>query len=151
MHGVPSGEDRYINNVLFQSGRLDLYDNVPPLSLMEGNVFLKGAKPSKLEKQPLLKPEFDPGVKLVQNPDGWYLEFAGEKAWKSEQPRKLVTTDLLGKAMVPDALFENTDGSPLRINTDYFGIKRDKRNPFPGPFEDVQDGKQTVKVWPVVR
>ena len=41
---------------------------------MDGNVFLKGAKPSKHEKDPLVKPEFDPALKLVEKADGFYLE-----------------------------------------------------------------------------
>jgi alpha-L-arabinofuranosidase len=38
--------------------------------------------------------------------------------------------------------------SPLKIDTDYFGRKRNPDNPFPGPFEVLKDGKQEVKVWP---
>ena len=61
--------------------------------------------------------------------------------------RQLVTTALLGKAVIPDQAFENPDGTPLRIATDYFGKKRNEKNPFPGPFEFSDGGKQTVKVW----
>jgi hypothetical protein len=42
--------------------------------------------------------------------------------------------------------FGNPDGTPLRIDTDYFGRKRNERNPFPGPFEIPEDEKQTLKV-----
>ena len=63
----------------------------------------------------------------------------------AEQTRKLVTTDLLGKAVIPNLPFENADGSPIRLNTDYFGKKRDEANPFPGPFELPGGGKQCLK------
>ena len=46
-----------------------------------------------------------------------------------------MTTELLGKAKIPNLPYENPDGSPLAIDTDYFGKKRDAGNPFPGPFE----------------
>ena len=46
-----------------------------------------------------------------------------------------MTTELLGKASIPDLPFENADGSPLRLDTDYFGKQRNADNPFPGPFE----------------
>ena len=38
------------------------------------------------------------------------------------------------------------DGSPMAVDTDYFGKKRDTANPFPGPFETPVNGE--VKVWP---
>ena len=56
---------------------------------------------------------------------------------------------MLGKAVIPDLPFENADGSPLKIDTDYFGKKRDTTNPFPGPFEVKESGKQKIKVWPL--
>jgi alpha-N-arabinofuranosidase len=42
--------------------------------------------------------------------------------------------------------FENTDGSPLKIDTDYFGNKRNAANPSPGAFEIKQSGKQKIKL-----
>ena len=50
---------------------LSQYD-APALPVwMDGNVFLKGAKPSSHEKAPLVQPEFDPALKLVEEADGW--------------------------------------------------------------------------------
>ena len=59
-----------------------------------------------------------------------------------------MTTALLGKAKASGCAYENRDGSPLRIDTDYFGNQRDQINPFPGPFENALTGK-AVKVWPL--
>jgi alpha-N-arabinofuranosidase len=70
-----------------------------------------------------------------------------DKAWGTERTRKGVTTQLLGKAPIPDQAFENPDGTPLRIDTDYLGRKRNMKNPFPGPFEIPEGGKQMLKVW----
>jgi alpha-N-arabinofuranosidase len=69
-----------------------------------------------------------------------------DQAW-SQQIRRLVTTELLGKATVPNLPFENRDGSAIRLNTDYFGKKRNEANPFPGPFEFSGKGNQLIKVW----
>ena len=115
---------------------------------MAGNVFLKGAKASKHEASPLLKPDFDPGINLVEKADGWYLDLTLDKAWAVERKRPLVSTALLGKAVVPMLPFENPDRSPLKIDTDYFGHPRSGENPFPGPFEIAGDGKREFKVWP---
>ena len=38
------------------------------------------AKPSKHEKDPLVKPEFDPAIKLVEKTDGFYLEVTLDEA-----------------------------------------------------------------------
>ena len=78
-----------------------------------------------------------------------YLEITLDRAWAGKQPRRLVTTDLLGKAKIPDLPFEQPDGSPYRLAADYFGNKRNEANPFPGPFEYPGGGKQVLKVWPV--
>ena len=93
------------------------------------------------------RPDYDAGVKLVEKTDGWYLTLAEDKSWRNEAKCKLVTTELLGKAKAPDCAFENADGSPLRINTDYFGKKRDENNPMPGPFETPGTGLLSTKVW----
>ena len=42
----------------------------------------------------------------------------------------------------------NPDGSPVKITDDYLGKARNVENPFPGPFEIVNNGRQTFKVWP---
>jgi alpha-N-arabinofuranosidase len=39
------------------------------------------------------------------------------------------------------------DGSLVRIDTDYFGKKRNAANPSPGPFKIAGSGKQKIKVW----
>jgi hypothetical protein len=43
--------------------------------------------------------------------------------------------------------FEQPDGTPISVATDYFGKKRAKANPIPGPFADLEDGEITLKVW----
>jgi hypothetical protein len=58
-----------------------------------------------------------------------------------------VTTALLGNAIVPAAAFENTDGTPVSMNTDCLAVPRNVTNPFPGPFETVQAGSNAWKVF----
>jgi hypothetical protein len=41
----------------------------------------------------------------------------------------------------------NNDGSPLKVDTDYFGKKRNIFNPSPGSFEIKNSGKQKIRVW----
>jgi hypothetical protein len=35
----------------------------------------------------------------------------------------------------------------VRLDADFFGKKRNVNNPFPGPFERPDGGKQVLKVW----
>ena len=60
----------------------------------------------------------------------------------------MVTTDLLGTAKIPDTRFENPDGTPYKLDTDYFGNNRKTTNPAPGPFEFADKNKVRLKVWP---
>ena len=147
MHDNPCGDDRYYNNLFVERGDLSPYDKAKLPVWMEGNVFFKGAKPSKHETEPLLKPEFDPALKLVEKTDGFYLELILDNAWSDERTRKLVTTELLGKAAIPNVPYEHPDGTPIRINTDYFGKERNKADPTPGPFQNPGTGLLTLKVW----
>jgi len=142
-----SGDDRLYNNLVVERGDLTSYDQARLPLRMNGNVYLKNTKPTKHDAQALLKPEFDPALKLIEQSDGIYLEMALDEAWRNERPRKLVTTELLGRAVIPNLPYEQPDGSPLKINSDYFGKKRSKSNPAPGPFEITGAGTQKFKVW----
>lgn len=148
MHDNPCGDDRFYNNLVVGRGDLSPYDAATLPVIMQGNVFLQTAKSCKHEASPLLQPGFDPAVKLVEEAGGWYLEIAIDKSWDAAQTRKLVTSDLLGRATIPDLPYEQPDGSPIRVDADYFGKTRAEANPFPGPFELPAGGKQRLKVWP---
>jgi alpha-N-arabinofuranosidase len=146
-HDNPPGDNRYYNNLFVRRADLSVYDNAQLPVWMDGNVFLKGANPSRYEKQPLVKPDFDPGIHLAEKAGGLYLEIKFDPAWTAERTRKLVTTELLGKASIPDLQYEQPDGSPIRIDADYFGKSRSESNPTPGPFEHPGQGGPTLKVW----
>jgi alpha-N-arabinofuranosidase len=135
LHGNPSGDMRFYNNLFAQGGRLDAYDQEDLPSSFGGNVFLHDAVPCKHEEAPLLKPEFDAGVLLHPTESGFVLQCAVDISWATAQARKVVTTELLGIASIPKLPFEHFDGSPIRLLTDYSGRPRNAGNPFPGPFE----------------
>ncbi len=145
MHNNPCGDDRFYNNLFVRRGNLSPYDAASLPVFMEGNVFFQGAKPSKHEKAPTVKPQIDPPLKLVEKADGFYLEFPLDKDWIAGPARRLVTSELLGKATIPNLPYERPDGTPLRIDTDYFGHPRSATDPLPGPFESSGQGE--LKVW----
>jgi hypothetical protein len=48
---------------------------------------------------------------------------------------------------VSGARYEQPDGSPIRVDRDFFGQPRNEQNPMPGPFE-LPPGKVLLKIWP---
>ncbi len=104
------------------------------------------AKPSKHETNPLVQPEVDPEIKLAEKPDGVILRMTLDRVWVSRK-RHLLTSALLGKAKPPNLPYEQPDGSPYRIDTDYFGNKRNTAHPCAGPFEHKGQGRLELKVW----
>ena len=150
LRNIQGGDDRFFNNIFVSYDGLAAYDKAAQPLQMAGNVFLNGARPSRHEQDPLVSAEFDPGIKLVQEKDDVYLHIMLDKTWAKKQSRQLVTTELLGRAKVPNLPYERSDGSPYRIDTDYFGKKRNTTGPFSGPFEFRGSARQVLKVWPVV-
>jgi alpha-N-arabinofuranosidase len=144
--GIHNGDERFYNN-LFVAHGLDGYDNREPI-WMQGNVLAAGGKASVHETNPLVAEEHDAKLALREASDGWYLDLALDTTWGEVVNRPLVTSDLLGKALTTDCPFENPDGTPLRIDTDYTGRIRHTDNPFPGPFEICDSGTRSIRVWP---
>ncbi|HEX42549.1 MAG TPA: carbohydrate-binding protein [Phycisphaerales bacterium] len=148
LKNIPGGDDRFYNNIFAAAEGLAPYDKAAQPMFMGGNVFLGSARPCSHEESPLVLPPFDPGLRLVEEDGAVYLHVKLDNAWARQQTRRPVTTEVLGKAKVPDLPYEHPDGSPYRIDTDYFGNRRDPDNPFPGPFELAGDTEQVLKVWP---
>ena len=146
LHNNPRGDDRFYNNIFTDRASLRDYDNSGLPVWMRGNVFLHGAMSSVQEKEPVLRPSFDPAWRILSADDGLVFEAALDPSWATEQAHPLVTTALLGRALIPDAPFENADGSPLCLNRDYFGKKRSLTSPFPGPFEIRNHARWSVKI-----
>ena len=147
LHDNPRGDDRYYNNLFVQRADLSVYNNAPLPMWMDGNVYLNGAKPSKFDTHAVVEPGFDPQCQLLSKHGSIYLEMKFDKSWTDVQPRKLVTTALLGQATISNLPYEQPDGLPIRIDTDYFGKGRSQSNPAPGPFERPGIGGLELKVW----
>jgi alpha-N-arabinofuranosidase len=111
---------------------------------MGGNIFLAGAKPSALERDPLMV-QSNAQIRLQKRKDGHYLNVAFDPAWMAARQRPLVTTALLGVAALPDLPFVQANGTDLRVDTDFFGRPRDPANPAPGPFERPGAGELRLR------
>jgi alpha-N-arabinofuranosidase len=151
---LKGGDDRFFNN-LFAPARLSepieryglgMYDSHEFPLRTGGNVYYRGARPYGGEAHPLVVPSLDPGFTVVEKGNSVYLTMnLGEGTL--EHSASLVSSELLGKARISGLGYENPDGSPLKIDTDYFGKLRNLLNPVPGPFANPQTGNQEIKVW----
>jgi alpha-N-arabinofuranosidase len=165
LSAIKGGDNRFYNNLLVGTGGspgevakndtrhrrvsgygLWVYDLREYPLYAGGNVSYHGAQPYAKEDQPLVRAEFDPKVKLVEEGVHVTLHLALGPELK-QAATKQVTTALLGKAKIAGLPYEDADGSSLKIAHDYFGKKRNKAKPSPGPFENPGEGALRLKAW----
>ena len=154
MSNIKGGDNRFYNNILVGGGEpppaaefgLWVYDAREYPLQTGGNVYYNGARPYSKETNPLVPSGSDPKVRVVEEGDRVFVHFtAGPEL--EQAVTTLVTTELLGKAAIPQLPYENPDGSPLTLDTDYFGAKRKAARPTAGPFEHPGQGDLKLKVW----
>ena len=126
---IACGDDRFFNNLFLNGSDLKGYQSFRESTLMQGNAFTRS------------------GARLLEKADGIYLDM--EVGEPSTEDRPLVTSDLLGFAKVPKQRYEQADGSPYRLDADYFGNKRNADRPEVGPFSAPQTNINPLKVWPI--
>jgi hypothetical protein len=161
---IKGGDDRYYNNIFMsyddeapwpermgpeRKGNffgLGAYKSKDYPLVADGNVYVDQAKAFETETKTVENPDFKTHARLIEQKDGIYLEIRMASEWL-QRKRVLVTTGLLGKAVVPDLPFVQQDGALYSLDTDYSGKRRNLKNPAPGPFEGIEDGLMVIKVW----
>jgi alpha-N-arabinofuranosidase len=163
---IQGGDDRFYNNILVGKGGpsggqgnpaakdpewgggfgLWVYDYREFPLQTGGNVYYHGARPYAKESNHVAQPGVAPQVKVVEEGNRFMLHLDLGPELKPVATT-LVTTELLGKAKIPNLRFENPDGSPLVVDTDYFGQKRNAAKPSSGPFENAGSGKLKLEAW----
>jgi hypothetical protein len=153
-----SGDDRYYNNIFLGFGPelnkndkrsnygLAIYNEAILPVWISGNIYYNKALASSKESAKIERANFKPELKIAESGNEVYLTVNLDEA-VAERKTQLITTGLLGKAKMANELFENPDGTPLKIDDDYFGKIRSISNPSAGPFEEVKTGEKTIKVW----
>jgi hypothetical protein len=152
-----SGDDRYYNNIFVGTEAktfggndnkygLEGYNNARLPVWISGNFYYNGAIPSNKDVNFTIDSSFDPEVKLVEKDGKGYLQISVTQSYFN-QKLEMITTELLGKAKIPKAAFDNPDGTPLRIDSDFLGIKRLDSSVLAGPFAGLIYGKQLINVW----
>jgi hypothetical protein len=145
---IKGGDHRFYNNLFVgRTGPTEKEDAGSGLSVYNqreyplqtgGNVYYNGAQPYTRESD-AVKAAGDPQVKLIEQGKNVDLRLNTGPELKQARTQP-VGTAMLGKAKVPNLPYENAGGSPLKIDTDYFGKKRSQNHPTAGPFETPAHG-----------
>jgi len=166
LSNIKGGDNRFYNNIFIAGAQppadtpqqdnknppwatgfgLWVYDTKEQPLQTGGNVYYRGARSYAREANPLTLPDMDPRIEIMEEKDGVYLRLVLGPAL-DKAGTVLVTTTLLGKAKIPGLVFENADGSPVILDSDYFDKKRTTANPSAGPFETPGTGILKIKVW----
>ncbi len=142
---------------------LDMYDIHPtvmpetgfPISEMskvklpviaDNNLYLNGAVPYKNGVNEIVDRNSDLNIRIEVQADGIYLFLEVSDVFPNMES-KIINGFDLGEAMVPGVIFENSDGTSILFNKDYFNKCREDGSNSVGPFRDLSSGEQSIKVW----
>jgi hypothetical protein len=109
-----------------------------------GNVYFHQAQPYTAEERALLLTDWNPEVQLTWDADRAMLHMVLGRELRLAGTQLMTSADL-GVARVSGLPFLEPDGSELVIDRDYFGRRRSKAHPMPGPFERVGSGSLTLR------
>jgi hypothetical protein len=158
---IAGGDDRFYNNIFIGRNEklipgpdvqlkvgygLAVYNEAKQPVFAAGNIYLKNAQHYGKEVDYIEDMAFDPQIRLVEKEKSFYLQINYPPSVQNLRT-EYVDTELLGKAFVSGLPYENPDGSPLKIDKDYFGKQRNDKNPTSGPFENPGQGALKIKVW----
>jgi alpha-N-arabinofuranosidase len=166
LQNIKGGDNRFYNNLFVGDGKeqqaapsstetpakkgkakgfgLYVYNERPFPSFVGGNVYFDKAAPYQQEKDAVVSTEKGGPVTVVEEGKDVYLQTEALKGVVNPAA-KLVTTEILGKAKIPQLPYVNPDGSPITVNMDYFGNARAVDALLSGPFEKSVPSK--IKVW----
>ena len=154
---IRGGDDRFFNNLFIPADTLTpkdipgrfgtaAYDKTGYPVLTEGNLYGRNAVPLPGENVPAGLTDFPAEARLERKNGEIRLLLSLPEIIRDSLNTRQIDTRTLGKAELPRQPFEQPDGTPLAIDTDYFGNLRTDR-PLPGPFESLRRGRNSITVW----
>lgn len=105
-----------------------------------GNVYLKGAIPSKHERSP--KTTQDDLISILCENGQISIQYK-DAGWLRGASPDRIHSGLLGNGFQAEMPFETANGTPYCFDYDFAGNPRPERNVTPGPFEPSEDGAIT--------
>ncbi len=141
----PESLDAYIEEVARKKyGDLEdhLYTNQPVY--VNGNAYFGKAQAYAGEKENYVCGK-DPQMELAVEDGHVYLEIELEKEFFAINT-EIIDTKKLGTVRIVEASYEDPQGRPITLDTDYLGNKRDD-HPCAGPLEGLKEGQNRILVW----
>jgi hypothetical protein len=151
---IKGGDSRFFNNLFAPASLsepaerygLSMYDAREFPLYTGGNAYYGGARPYGKERDARRAQDLDAGVGVLERGSNVYVRINPGRGLLQHSTSP-VTSERLGESRVSGLGYRDTDGSPLRIETDYFGTGRDPTNPGAGPFARLVPDTQEIKVW----
>ncbi|QNU68147.1 right-handed parallel beta-helix repeat-containing protein [Ruminiclostridium herbifermentans] len=142
----PASYEEYIAQVLSLGvGDHEVFNKVEQPVYIAANAYLNGAEGYKCEKNSYTNKSFNPNVKIIEEGNEVYIELNVNKELL-DIPSKIVSTETLGTVRIVDAIFDDPNGNPIVIDTDYTGAARTEKAVV-GPFQELKEGFNRIKVW----
>jgi hypothetical protein len=143
--GFPDSMEGYISTVMTKHGKGDVeyYAREEQPVFMAHNYYGDGVSAYERDTTSI-KTDLATEAVITEEEGGVYLEMTLDEAFDGIKA-EVITTEKLGMPRIVEALYENPDGSHIRITHDMLGTQRGK-NPTAGPIEGIKAGKVRVKV-----
>ena len=109
---------------------------------VSGNAYFNGATVSKHDKNCLIDKDAKIEVKLVEKDGKYHLE-TNLYDYLKDFRTGIINSDILGCAFEPEQRFENTDGTEIIFDRDYFGTHRGTEV-LPGPFANAEEAAKQL-------
>lgn len=122
---------------------VDEFANVRLPMYCAANLYLNDAKPYRCEKDSSVHSGVTPEIEITHEGEDVYLTL-DLGADTSDIKGVTVATGLLGLAFEPEVPFENPDGTPLCVETDFFGNTRPSGEIHIGPFASLEKGRKKL-------
>jgi alpha-N-arabinofuranosidase len=128
-----SADNKYFNNIFVGGGNTGVPQQ--PGFQSDNNVLYAGATATTWgDAKSVVKAGFDPKFTFTSLDDGVTASFAADTA-PTDAQCPLITRDFIGVATLTKQGIENHDGSPITIDHDIKGAKRNATHPTAGPLE----------------
>lgn len=125
-------------------GDQEIFAQVKQPVYIRGNVYVNGAKAFEREEENYIS-EGEMNLQIIEEDEKIYLQIdmdAGMKGVKT----KIYSTQDLGSPRISEAAYENSDGSEICFDRDFFGRKRES-SPMAGPIEELKEGSNRILLW----
>ncbi len=111
------------------------------------NLYVQGAVPFHEGVGEVVNADADINLQIQKKEDGVYLTLQAD-AHFFKTVSEIISSISFGEALVPEAGFVHTDGTPVLFDHDYFNESRVLNRNLAGPFRTMNPGHNSLKIWP---